>query len=106
MNTTEKSRKEYFAELKILHEFLGYKFGLEYPLYQFDTDWNWLMEVVEKIETLDDEDFNFNISITGVEISNVNNFETIVLYNSGANKITVVYDACIEFIKWYNQQEK
>ena len=62
---------------------------------KFHSDWNWLMEVVEKIESLDiyyNEyiDYNSSMFASGkIELS---------------TKIEAVYNACVEFIKWYNKQ--
>lgn len=60
---------------------------------KFHTDWNWLMQVVEKIESLDIYynkyiDYNSSMFTSGkIELStNIDN----------------VYNACVEFIKWYN----
>jgi hypothetical protein len=70
---------------------------------KFHIDWNWLMQVVDKIDSL--------CRNTGFEIYSryahirVNNNLTI---SSGVctNKIESVYNACVEFIKWYNEQPK
>ena len=85
----------------------------------FNSDWNWLMEVVEKIESISFEEDNF-INVT---IGN----EAKFIYDDGCGfdctiqdahgklfelstcehtKIKTVYNACIEFIKWYNEQNK
>lgn len=62
---------------------------------KFNTDWNWLMQVVEKIESLDIYyskyiDYNSSMFTSGkIELS---------------TKIEAVYNACVEFVKWYNTQ--
>jgi hypothetical protein len=68
----------------------------------YDNDWNWLMEVVEKIESKC-SNLGFQISARFVHIR-VNNNLTI---SSGVkpNRIEAVYNACIEFIKWYNENK-
>ena len=64
---------------------------------KFHTDWNWLMQVVEKIYQTNlyyDKyiDFNSSMFLSGkIELS---------------TKIEAVYNACLEFIQWYNRQEK
>jgi len=118
MNTTENN--------KIISEFMGFDFtrfsndGVIEPNYgtffksvnstftleelQFNLDWNWLMEVVEKIENMGvvivigrmfcdikyqdifNKDLNFEIRI------------------SSGVKINAVNGAIVELIKWYNQQ--
>ena len=99
MTTTENN--------KLIAEFMNYANNrpitdsLANKLYN---DWNSLMEVVEKIERLD---FKFEILSTRVDI--VDNrvidfkkrFEPIIK----ETKIEAVYNACVEFIKWYNNNK-
>ena len=96
MNTTENN--------KIIAEFMGrvipedkLEFYDENPTtHYYHSNWNWLMEVVEKIYTLDlyyDKYIDFNSS----------------LIDSGKIKLSTninhVYNACVEFIKWYNENK-
>ena len=97
---------------KIIAEFTGYilrgKNTYEYnnKLYLTEellyySDWNWLMEVVEKIESLG---FETSLDKNGFFIRiNGSNTQSGLFVK---NKIESVYNACIEFITWYNQQEK
>ena len=75
----------------------------------YHSDWNWLMEVVEKIESFEDENrcakYNVNITQNFVDIYDNENSIEIVGLNTDI-KIQAVYNACVEFIKWYNQQTK
>ncbi len=66
----------------------------------FNSDWNWLMEVVEKIESLD---FSFQILKNGWVVINDDDNEE-VLESFGESKLNAVYGGCIEFIKYYNEQ--
>ena len=98
---------------KIIAEFIGWKEQEEDFMFNpktsgsiyvksllFHKDWNWLMEVVEKIESIDD---------CGIDIF----FGCVEIYKDGItiikvsakhkNKIEAVYNACVEFIKWYNE---
>jgi len=71
---------------------------------KFHKDWNWLMEVVEKIESLD---YNFNIT-SGDATVLINHgviYQTNIYRIDGTNKIQAVYNTCVEFIKWYNEQK-
>jgi hypothetical protein len=55
------------------------------------TDWNWLMEVVEKI---------LDISL---------NLDTMEMYYNITDSIPRIdhtYNACVEFVQWYNEQNK
>jgi hypothetical protein len=71
---------------------------------KYHSDWNWLMEVVEKIESLH---FDFAI-YTGSSVSVINTedypYKEIISLN-GSSKKEAVYRACVDFIKWYNEQK-
>ena len=68
---------------------------------KYHEDWNWLMEVVEKIESL-----GYRIEIVK-HICRIylSNKETIII-SENTPKIEAVNIACVEFIKWYNNQNK
>jgi hypothetical protein len=102
---------------KLIAEFMGFKlqdnpnerfynkwiinsnaYGGRYSFedFYFDTDWNWLMEVVDKIYQTDlyyDKYIDFNSS----------------MIDSGKIKLSTniqnVYNQVVEFIKWYNEQQ-
>lgn len=67
-------------------------FSILWGEMKFNSDWNWLIEVVEKIKSI--------VSLMEIPYTN----ELI------AGLITVnkeaVYNACVEFIKWYNEENK
>jgi hypothetical protein len=69
---------------------------------KFDSDWNWLMEVVDKIESMD-----FVLNIRQGHVSIVNNSGKTPFYTGSdiveESKIESVYNTCVEFIKWYNK---
>lgn len=72
---------------------------------KFHYNWDWLMEVVDKIETIEDGSFDVVISqdIGAVYRWELN--ETISADESSSTKIEKVYNACVEFIKWYNKNK-
>jgi len=101
---------------KLMAEFLGYSQPHpEYPqstywykqgkppitILRFDTDWNWLMEVVDKINNYNNI---FSINENKVIITNNEKNEVILIVISGSMK-EAVYNACIQFIQWYNQNK-
>ena len=67
---------------------------------KYSKDWNWLMQIVDKIENM------------GNDVLITSNYVQIT-YNEGENFINLelkgnimletVYNACVEFIKWYNK---
>ena len=71
----------------------------------FHKDWNWLMKVVEKINTIDEDRFTVQIFSMDTYIydSKDRNFiiKTELTYNPD-ELIKSVYNTCVKFIKWYN----
>lgn len=111
MTTTEKN--------KLIAEFMGWKerfFGMFYSPNKtwskenelaFDSSWDWLMPVVEKIESL-----RFKVNIFGYNEDTQAHY--VIVYSSKEGtisiqnqsklpKIEAVYNACVEFINYYNQ---
>ena len=107
-------------ENKLIAEFMGYSQPHpEYPnttywykegeapctVLLYDTDWNWLMEVVDKIEFLNDGAYDVNILKNGTEIINYS-AKIIVVSNVAdidyEDKIEHTYSAVLEFINYYN----
>lgn len=96
---------------KLIAEFMGYIKHTQTKAYlttdgyfherdlKFHKDWNWLMEVVEKIESIG---FTFETKKNWARITRKG--ENIILrWEEDKTKIEAVYNACVEFIKWYNE---
>lgn len=110
MNTTENN--------KLMAEFLGsyqqYTWNYNHKCWfynntkiaygdsngEFHRNWNWLMQVVEKIEKTKKGTIIIH-SKNIVEISF--NYKTVKHYTS--DLITNLFFACVEFIKWYNKEQ-
>ena len=74
----------------------------------FKSDWNWLMEVVDKIENLqyknNNDVFKIVIDYGSCIIYNMNNDLDVVVSINSSTKIDATYNACVEFIKWYKNE--
>ena len=69
--------------------------------FKYHTSWDWLMHVVEKIESLG---YDFEFKKQG-KFTNVR-FKGIIDYNCKRyDNITAIYNAVVEFIKWYNENK-
>ena len=94
---------------KLIAKFMGLELPLKITEYSslicsmngnYHKDCNWLMKVVEKIESLN---YVFEIKLTWCGIKQIENGNVIVLrWEEDKTKIEAVYNACVEFIKWYN----
>ena len=78
---------------------------------KYHEDWNWLMVVVENIESLEifDRMGRFNINTKNFDenyTSFITDKDEDFIQCEGDTKIEAVYNATVEFIKWYNNQNK
>ena len=97
---------------------------------RYDTDWNWMMKVVEKVESLDLKDWFYkwedidgeirsNIMGISVEIENKHcwifgelQLDPFITFNEETykkvynNKLEATFDSMVEFIKWYNVKKE
>lgn len=73
---------------------------------KFNDSWDWLMPVVEKIESL-----NYDFQMMGgcwviiYDIDPDREQGTELIEESAETKIKTVYAACVRFIKWYNENK-
>jgi len=75
---------------------------------QFDKSWDWLMPVVEKIETIDDIKFSFTDSCA-IKIFGKGGgiYPTYAFVDvADVNRKHTTYKAVVAFIKWYNENKK
>lgn len=77
---------------------------------RYDSSWDWLMSVVEKIESIIfDDDTSFNVTIGSTNYCVIQDsigevYESIEDY--GNSKLETVYKTVVQFIKWYNKQKQ
>jgi hypothetical protein len=70
---------------------------------QFHTSWEWLMPVVEKIESLG---FEFFIVENRSKVKhNTDHSIDVLCYLEGGSKIDITHQTVVEFIKWYNENK-
>ena len=75
---------------------------------KYHSDWNWLMKVVEKIESIEDGIYQVDILQEGCKILKrccLLIDKRVGKLESDTTKIESVYLACVEFIKWYNENK-
>lgn len=79
---------------------------------EFHSSWNWLMQVVEKIESMGYDTGICNVVINGERLSEIlispsdnepKEGKIEIHERSAEGKIEATYHAVIQFIKWYNQ---
>ena len=114
---TLKTNKQFAKFLGLTHKATKGGFAIKgivvkYQNLNFHNDWNSLMEVVEKIENSNYVDefvikkcsvFGFNVLITPISYDTFNFFHCTL---KDETKIQTVYNACLLFIEWYNEQNK
>ena len=107
----------------LIAEFMGYKiqtdpterfFGryrepktsiwIETNELHFDTSWDWLMPVIEKIEDIQDRDLTSGVHYFDVEIrqSVVSIHGTDIEVSEYGSKLKNAYEAVVAFINWHN----
>lgn len=105
---------------KLIAEFMDLELPLKISEYStmisktngnYHKDWNWLMPVVEKIESLN---YAVYLQTRSTRIESEDGklmFWFFVGQSEDGkyeinSKIEAVYNTCVEFIKWYNKQNK
>lgn len=81
---------------------------------KFDKDLNWIMEVVEKIVKLELYTFEFWYSggtthewLCSYEVQPTIKAERYgIVTRSSKNKVEAICNATVEFLKWYNEENK
>jgi len=68
---------------------------------QYHNSWDWLMPVVEKINTMEDYKYSVSINYHYTTIDNNNTLLTIVDKDTDNDTINGCYKAVVEFIKQY-----
>jgi len=80
-----------------------FKTGFNKEQLKYHTDWNWLMNAVDKIES-----FGYVFQLQGNSATFFKNktFKEPIWNDSfiGNTKLKATYNAVVEFIKWYNEQ--
>lgn len=90
----------------LIDDFMGREHWRMAPNHEwrsYHNDWNLLMPVVEKIETLG---FNVNIVSIWCDVERKTMKVDLITEADGETKIQATYKAVVEFIKWYNNQNQ
>ena len=99
---------------KLIAEFMEINTSIPHDrqhIYLYDISWDWLMPVVEKIESLpliNDAGICVLIehSYCRIYLDNWGEYTTVAENATKKNKLSAVYLSVIEFIKWYNQNKE
>ena len=89
----------------------GGGFGFHAETLQYHSSWDWIMPVVEKIEKTNrpnDKEYHpytATIWANGCCISDGNNGNKIIEGFHPEGKLSAVYEVCLQFIQWYNEQK-
>lgn len=96
MKTTENNKiiAEFMKHKQTFEVFINNEIvTLQNPIKEYNTDWNWLMQVVEKCFKIE---ANYGLH---------KNIEDALIFNS-ENRINDVYNAVVKFIEVYNESFK
>ncbi len=94
--------------------FIGYVDGLpngsnyfEITAAKYHSSWDWLMPVVEKIESMDSRGIDCRIEILKKDcnIYYADSFKQYDFTITGSSKIDAVYNSVITFLTWLNNQK-
>ena len=78
---------------------------------EYHSSWDWLMPVVEKIESIKTEEGGYSVQIEDNEciiFTSQHQRELghgLIEYNTPQAKLMATYKAVVEFIKWYNENK-
>lgn len=103
---TQNNNKIIAEFMKHSHPFLPSKSTINYIAedLEYDNDWNWLMPVVDRIESLG---YEFFIVENRVEVAHNtdHSIETIIDFTFHGGKRGATYRGVVEFINQYNKNE-
>lgn len=72
----------------------------------FEISWDWLMEVVKKIESIETKDkrtFTIDFYRDSVLIFEYGTHTNEIIFTEGKGRFENLYNACVQFAKWYNE---
>jgi hypothetical protein len=125
-------QEEIIENNKLIAEFMKYDYDSTIKAYYnkdielfcsedvlfFDTSWDWLMPVVEKIESSSTKEYYcFNLGLGKINAGFIGIFKEdvrkdsicrvkeVISVDNCTNRLDAVYQTVIEFIKWYNENK-
>jgi len=112
-------------ENKLIAEFMGAKFNdegfakitkithngaevlkLKEDDFEYDFSWDWLMPVVEKIEDIERIGVHIEGTYVSIKTDESGKDVEIVKGKTSFSKLESTYNAIVQFIKFYNDQNK
>lgn len=79
----------------------------DYESFKYHSSWDWLMPVVEKINTLlyPNEDDGYADQLIEQDNDLIFDFQNAHYFGYRAETLKDIYNKCITFIKWYNKNK-
>ncbi len=93
---------------KLIAEFMETKVkpdGYFIKDYLYHSSWDWLMPVIDKIESVNGCSYKVMLQYAFAAITDTSlHGDPYVIRATGMTRIGTAYNLVIKFIKWYNQQ--
>lgn len=102
--TESMSKYSIMSQDKILVYRRGTEIHTDNSLSYHD-NWDWIMPVVETIESLGYSTYMFPRNEITIKENNTISAKNIAKVQHPA-KLTAMFEACVQFVNWYNQKSK
>ena len=114
MKTTEEGNKLIAEFMGLIETEPGYLYNDQFEkaflkdYLGYNSSWDWLMPVVEKIDSIlpDDQYVSINYNNCTIDIYSFPPFvfNSLTITGEGISKIHATWNCVCEFITWYNEQ--
>jgi len=113
MKTIVETNKEiaiFMGDISSTDDRISFSKNCPVEQLKYDESWDWLMPVIEKIETMSmtrGRHFYLHMDAAFVQIRvDRVNLQPLAKWGATNNKMQAVYNAVVEFIEWYAKNKK